>query len=49
MNWLGDHDQEWLPGLDEGASHRVLITTADRRVAVDEESKSVASNWSIVD
>ena len=36
MNWLGDHDQEWLPGLNEGANHRVLITTADRRVAVDE-------------
>ena len=36
MNWLGDHDQEWLPGIDQGASQRVLITTADRRVAVDE-------------
>ena len=36
MNWLGDHDQEWLPGIDEGESHRVLITTADRRIAVDE-------------
>ena len=37
MNWLGDQHQAWLPGINEGASHRVPITTADRRVAVNED------------
>lgn len=34
MNWLGDRNQEWLPGIGNGADHRVLLTTSDRLLAV---------------
>ena len=34
MNWLGDSNKEWLPGIGNAADHRVLLTTSDRLIAV---------------
>ena len=34
MNWLGDHDHGWSPGINEGLIHKVVVTTSDRTVAV---------------
>ena len=36
MNWLGDHEVSWLPGLDAGDSSRVVVTSSERSVAVTE-------------
>ena len=36
VNWLGDHEVSWLPGLDTGHSSRVVVTSSERSVAVKE-------------
>jgi len=36
VNWLGDHEVSWLPGLDTGYSSRVVVTSSERSVAVTE-------------
>ena len=37
MNWLGDHNHGWSPGINEGLIHRVVVTTSDRTVAVGDD------------
>jgi len=36
VNWLGDHEVSWLPGLDAGDSSRVVVTSSERSVAITE-------------
>ena len=35
MNWLGDHETTWQPGLAIGRYSRVVVTSNDRMIAVD--------------
>jgi NAD+ diphosphatase len=37
MNWLGDHNQNWLPGISGGSAQRVVLTTSERAVAVGDD------------
>lgn len=39
MNWLGDHASSWLPGLDTGSTQKIILTSYDRRVAIDETGR----------
>ncbi len=36
MNWLGDHNFSWFPGIDRGLKRIVLVISKDRQVAVDQ-------------
>lgn len=35
MNWLGDHEAAWQPGLAIGKYSRMFVTSNDRMIAVD--------------
>tara|TARA_Y100000991_G_scaffold164062_1_gene126014 strand:- start:917 stop:1726 length:810 start_codon:yes stop_codon:yes gene_type:complete len=35
MNWLGDYETTWQPGLAIGKYSRVIVTSNDRMIAVD--------------
>ena len=36
MNWLGDCEITWQPGLAIGKYSRVIVTSNDRMIAVDQ-------------
>lgn len=36
MNWLGDHNLPWFPGIDRGLNRLVLVVSKDRQIAVDQ-------------
>ena len=44
MNWLGDHETTWQPGLAIGKYSRVIVTSNDRMIAVDANGNPLLLN-----